>query len=68
MVQIPCESAIVAFDAFDRFITNVSLLSRVVSPRMVTVIICVVTPAAKVSVPAVELKSLDEDAVPLAVA
>jgi hypothetical protein len=51
IVPMPCASAIVALEAFDRFTWKVSSPSTSVSPTTATGIVCVVTPGAKVSVP-----------------
>jgi hypothetical protein len=53
IVPRPCASVIVAFDAPERLTTKVSFGSTAVSPLTTTVIVCVVTPAANVSVPLV---------------
>ena len=50
IVPVPVSSEIVAFVAFDSNTVMVSLDSTVVSSVVATVIVCVVTPAAKVSV------------------
>ena len=51
IVPCPWASAIVAPDGLERFTTNVSFASTVVSPLTDTSIVWVVVPAAKVSVP-----------------
>ena len=51
IVPTPCASAIVAPTAFVRFTTNVSFGSTAVSPVTATVIVLLVVPAAKLSVP-----------------
>jgi hypothetical protein len=51
IVPMPCPSAIVAFDGFERLTKKVSLASSSVSPLTRTVTVSVVWPAAKVSVP-----------------
>ena len=51
IVPWPWASAIVAPDGLERFTTNVSFASTVVSPLTDTSIVWLVVPAAKVSVP-----------------
>ena len=65
MVPIPLPSAIVAFAGLLRLIANVSVGSNIWSPRTATVIVLLVSPGVKVSVPLVVRKSLPADAVPL---
>ena len=61
-------SAIVALTAALSTTVKVSLPSKIVSLRIGTVIVRLVTPAAKFSVPLVAVKSAPAVAVPLAVA
>ena len=53
MVPSAMPSAMVAFDALDRFRLNCSVSSTIVSPLMATRTILLVSPGAKVSVPTV---------------
>ena len=57
MMPIAAASAMVAFDALDRFSVNCSLSSYIVSPTMATLTILLVSPGAKLSVPTVGVKS-----------
>src|SRR4051812_48932345 len=68
MVPTPCAVPSSALVGFVRFTRNVSSGSDVVSPFTRTVIVCAVTPGAKVRVPLVAVKSLPPVAVPSAVA
>ena len=70
MVPTPWLSAMVALTGADRLTKNCSLPSKVPSLVMVTgtVMVMVVTPAAKFSVPLVATKSVPEVAVSPAVA
>src|SRR5262245_1697491 len=68
MVPSPLPSAMVALAGDESVTVNVSVDSIVVSPVTGTVMVCEVTPAAKVSVPEVVVKSLPAVALPFAVA
>ncbi len=68
IVPTPCASAIVAFEGRLRLTKKLSVASSSRSPLTMTVTVCVVTPAAKFSVPAAAAKSPGATAESLAVA